>query len=100
MFVKKTIYISGPMTGMPKNNFPAFHEAAACFRLYGHDVRNPAEVGELPGLTWQDYMRKDLQLLAECDSIHMLHGWEHSKGAHLELHIAHRLGFTITFQET
>lgn len=93
----KTIYISGPMTGMPENNFPAFHAAAAMLRGQGHDVRNPAEVGEEPGKTWEDYMRKDLRLLCDCDAIFLLPRWERSKGAHLELHIAHRLGMEVLF---
>ena len=93
--MKRTIYISGPMTGMPDLNFPAFHAAARKWRELGHEVRNPSEVGEEPGKTWEDYMRKDLRLLCDCDTIYMLPGWEKSKGAHLELHIAHRLGMDV-----
>ena len=91
----KTIYVSGPMTGLPELNFPAFHAAAKMLRDQGHQVRNPAEVGEEPGLQWEDYMRKDLRLLCECDTIYLLPGWEKRKGAHLELHIAHRLGMEV-----
>ena len=91
----KTIYVSGPMTGMPDLNFPAFHTAARMLREQGHQVRNPAEVGEQLGLQWEDYMRKDLRLLCDCDAIYLLPGWEKSKGAHLELHIAHRLGLEV-----
>jgi len=93
----KTIYVSGPMTGMPDLNFPAFHAAAAMLRAQGHDVRNPAEVGEVPGMTWEHYMRKDLRMLCDCTAIYLLPGWEKSKGAHLELHIAHRLGMEVLF---
>ncbi len=91
----KTIYISGPMTGKPLLSFPAFHAAAATLRAKGYEVRNPAEVGEEPGKSWEDYLRKDLRLMCDCDTIYLLPGWENSKGAHLELHIAHRLGMTI-----
>ena len=94
---RKTIYISGPMTGLPEFNFPAFHAAAKRLRADGNEVRNPAEVGEEPGLQWEDYMRKDLRLLCDCDAIYLLPGWEKSKGAHLELHIAHRLGMEVLF---
>lgn len=93
----KTIYISGPMTGLPDLNFPAFNAAARMLRDLGHDVRNPAEVGEEPGKSWEDYMRKDLRLLCDCTHIYLLPGWEKSKGAHLELHIAHRLGMEVMF---
>ena len=93
----KTVYISGPMTGLPDLNFPAFHAAARQLRDLGYTVRNPAEVGEEPGKTWEDYMRKDIRLLCECDTILLLPGWENSKGAHLELHIAHRIGMKVLF---
>lgn len=95
---KRIIYISGPMTGLPQNNFPAFHAAAQDWRTAGYAVRNPAEVGEEVGLAWTDYMRKDLKLLAECNTIFLLQGWEKSQGAHLELQIAHRLGFDVLLQ--
>ena len=42
-------------------------------------------------------MRKDIKLLCECDTILLLPGWEKSKGAHLELHIAHRIGMEVMF---
>jgi len=39
----KTIYLSGPMSGLPGFNFPAFHAAAAKLRADGFTVLNPAE---------------------------------------------------------
>ncbi len=94
--VMKKIYISGPMTGLPGLNFPAFHEAAACLRAQGHEVVNPAEFGEDEGKTWSDYMRDDIKALMDCDAIYMLPGWAGSKGARLELHIARVMGFEVT----
>jgi hypothetical protein len=41
------IYISGPMTGYPDLNFPAFHLAASVLRSEGFTVISPAEI-ELP----------------------------------------------------
>ena len=44
------VYISGPMSGLPELNFPAFHAAAASLRAKGLDVVNPAEINaEHPG---------------------------------------------------
>lgn len=37
------VYLSGPMTGYPNFNFPAFNERAAEWRREGWDVFNPAE---------------------------------------------------------
>ena len=41
-------------------------------------------------------MREDIRAMLDCDRIHMLPGWERSRGAVLELTIAHALGFTVT----
>ena len=40
----KRIYLSGPMTGLPGLNFPAFAAITANLRAYGHTVTNPAEL--------------------------------------------------------
>lgn len=97
-----TVYLSGPMTGLPDYNFPSFASAAARYREAGHAVMNPAEVAaHLPaGSKWEDYMRADIRALCECDTIVMLAGWENSKGAHLELHLAHRMGLRVILDET
>jgi len=89
----KRIYLSGPMTGIPDHNFPAFHEWAARLRAQGHAVVSPAELGE--GKTWAECLRLDIRELCTCDAIALIPGWEGSRGAHLELHIAHRLELEV-----
>ena len=91
----KRIYISGPMTGLPDLNFPAFYAAADALRQAGHAPVNPAEIVTDPAADWQDCMRADIKALCDCDALALLPGWEKSKGAHLELHIAHRIGLEI-----
>lgn len=95
----KRVYISGPMTGLPGLNFPAFHAAASDLRAQGLDVVNPADFGADDGLAWADYLRMDIRALVDCDAVHMLPGWRGSKGARLEHHIAVELGFTVTGAE-
>lgn len=90
------IYLSGPMTGLPELNFPAFHAVAKALRDAGEDVVNPAEINPDASLSWEQCMRADIKALCDCDEIFLLPGWEKSKGAHLELHIAHRLGLKVT----
>lgn len=92
---RKRIYISGPMTGLPDLNFPAFHAAADALRQAGHAPVNPADLNPDPAATWQDCMRADIKALCDCDALALLPGWMNSKGAHLELHIAHRIGLEI-----
>lgn len=92
----KRIYLSGPMTGLPGLNFSAFNLAAAQLRALGYEVVNPAEKqSELGELSWEAYLREDLRDMLTCDTIALLPGWEASKGAHLELHVAHRVGITV-----
>lgn len=93
----KRVYLSGPMTGLPDLNFPAFNAAAARLRADGLRVVNPAEINLGAQLTWEQCMRADIKALCDCDAIVLLPGWEASKGAHLELHIAHRLGMGVEF---
>ena len=94
---KPTLYIAGPMTGLPDLNFPAFHAAARELRAQGFDVVNPAEINPDQHLSWQACMRTDIAALVFCDGIQLLPGWQASKGATLEHHIAERLGLQITY---
>lgn len=82
------VYISGPMTGEPDLNFPAFNEVANDLRDKGCEVENPAEKGIVDGWEWEDYLRYDLKRLVECDAIWTLPGWHRSPGAQLEVQVA------------
>jgi hypothetical protein len=92
----KHIYVAGPMTGMPEHNFPAFHAAAERFRAAGWRVVNPAEnFHGRTDLSRSTYLRVDLILLAQCDAIALLSGWERSAGATLEAVVAAEIGLTF-----
>ncbi|MDR1529002.1 MAG: DUF4406 domain-containing protein [Burkholderiales bacterium] len=93
------IYISGPMTGLPGCNFATFNAAAARLRLLGYEVVNPAELNTDPETDWHTALRKDLQALLTCDTLALLGGWQKSSGAHLEMHVAHRVGMDIVICE-
>jgi hypothetical protein len=90
----KRIYLSGPMTGLPGLNFPAFHSMTTQLRAAGHTVTNPAELNP-DGGSWNDCMRRDIAALMDCDTVARLPGWHTSKGARLEVLIAERLGMTV-----
>lgn len=91
----KRIYLSGPMTGRIDLNFPAFHAEAARLRALGYDVVSPAETCFDKTTGWHAAMRADLVELLGCDAIALLDGWQESAGAHLEMHVAHRVGMEI-----
>jgi hypothetical protein len=92
---KKTIYIAGPMSGLPDLNFPAFHAEAARLRAQGWEVVNPAEINPDKHLSWRECMMTDIAALVFCDAVQLLPGWQNSRGATLEHHIAERLGLAI-----
>lgn len=91
----KRIYISGPMTGLMDSNFPAFNAEAERLRGLGHEVVNPAELNPDPATGWHACMRADIKALLDCDTLALLDGWQRSAGAHLEMHVAHRVGIDI-----
>lgn len=89
------LYLAGPMTGFEDFNFPAFNAMAAELRARGYVVENPAEHGVVEDADWADYMAYDLTRLGLCGQVAVLPGWENSKGARLEVHIARALGMKI-----
>lgn len=91
----KRVYLSGPMTGLPELNFPAFNAEAARLRSLGFVVVNPVDLNPDPATGWNECMRNDLKALLDCDMLALLDGWQRSSGAHLEMHMAHRVGMEI-----
>lgn len=98
------LYLAGPMRGYPLFNFPAFHEAARLLREAGHEVWSPAEQdAELDGFDpvvsaprpFVEYMRRDLPAVLASDAVVVLPGWEWSKGASLEAHVARECGISV-----
>ena len=88
------VYISGPMTGYPNLNRPAFAMAAERVEAAGMIPVNPHDLCE-PNWDWHQCMRADVSALCGCDAILMIDGWHCSNGAQLELHIAHRIGLRV-----
>ncbi len=91
----KRVYLSGPMSGLPEHNFPAFNAEAARLRALGYAVVNPVDINPDPGTSWHECLRNDLAALLTCDTLALLPGWQGSTGAHLEMHVAHRIAMPI-----
>lgn len=89
------IYLAGPMSGLPDFNRPAFDDAKDVLCGAGHFVINPADVRLGPDATWADYMRAALQRITLADAVALLPGWENSRGARLERHVATELGLPV-----
>lgn len=100
-----TLYLAGPMRGIPFYNAPAFDNAAKALRKRGYTIVSPADLDRdeydvdfslcptgtedpalLPPLP--TLLLRDLWELSKCDGIALLPGYEKSKGAMTELAFA------------
>lgn len=95
------VYLAGRMTGLPEYGFPVFRHYAAELREAGYEVVSPHEMDEaIDGFDpatdqakpMRHYMSRDLPAVLSCNGIAMIPGWEESKGATLEHHVATTCG--------
>ena len=96
------IYLSGPMTGYPEENYPAFHAHATSLRDLGYQVLNPAETGGGQHMPRASLIAIDMGYIREADALVVLPGWSRSQGALLEIMYADVLGkpvFTDVFPD-
>lgn len=109
---KTTIYIAGPMKGIPLFNFPAFDAARDALNSWEtHEAISPADIDRANGFdpsslpadydwsiippsagTRDEIIRRDIEAILAADEIYMLPGWEKSAGAKAELHLARWAG--------
>lgn len=95
------VYVAGPMSSLPEFNYPEFKRRTDWLRSHDMDVICPTEVGEtLDGgrggvIQQREYLRACIYALLQCNTIHLLPGWENSTGARCEAAIALSLGFTF-----
>ena len=94
----KTIFISGPISKVLHTDYKTkFKEAETRLSACGYAVINPSF--QNVGFKYEDYVIITLNMLARCEAIYMLKGWELSEGAKLELHYAKLTGKTIYYEE-
>lgn len=76
------VYIAGKMTGLADLGRVAFDRAENQLVGLGHQVLNPARIGdELPKAA---YMPICLSMIQQAQALVLLEGWENSPGARLE----------------
>lgn len=101
-----TLYLAGPMRGVPLYNFPAFAAGRAALRGLGARVICPAEMDlelgfdpERPaaqqGFDEEAALRRDLEALTSADGVAFLPGSRHSAGAQAEYEMARALGLRM-----
>ena len=102
----KRVYISGPMSGLPREEYLRnFREAEKELRAKGYTrIVNPIRVWacRFPWLYkiigYRLTLWYDIQLLKRCDQIHMLRGWKKSPGARREWEEARRFDLDVSDQ--
>jgi hypothetical protein len=99
-FKPRSIYISGPMTGLPQYNYPAFFEVENILKSkYKFNknlvILNPARIDDGSEYKFNHsrayYIRKSIEMLLKATDIYVLKGWQDSEGAKLEIAIAKEL---------
>lgn len=96
----KTTYISGPVSGLDRE------EAGRRFRAAEKMIKERGEIPINPlslcdeDLTYEECMREDIMtMLQNADKIYMLEGYEDSPGAGLELDVAEMCGLEVEYEE-
>ena len=97
------LYLAGPMTGLPDNNYPEFFLKAKALEEVGYQVSNPATIDdvhekEVKGECvycrterdhpWEWYVLRGLAMLSACDAIALLPAWNRSAGTRVEVEFA------------
>lgn len=115
-----TIYIAGPMRGIPRFNFEAFDRARDELIAAGWNVISPADMDrqhgfdvdglvddamdwhrpELLGFDLQAAIDRCLAAIAQCDAVYALPGWRDSRGASAEIAVAKWRGIPVWFAPT
>jgi hypothetical protein len=91
----KTIYLSGPMSGIPEFNGPAFAAYAEKYRARGWKVVSPPELDvETNDFEYESCIKRDMRVLVDggIEAVYLLPGWQQSKGANLEKLLAELTG--------
>lgn len=104
------LYLAGPMSGIPKFNFPEFEYWADTLRSRGFEVLSPheADPGDVQAIAWaspdgdpsvlpahdgplQTALR-NVEGVFRCDGLALMEGWEKSSGCLHEVATATRFG--------
>ena len=103
MSERKKIYISGKITG-DKNAEAKFRAAESFLIKTGYDPINPFKIPvhrSISSPRWIDYLKADLleMLKHNCEKIYLLHDWNYSDGAKVEVCLAEKFEYEIIRQK-
>ena len=105
--MSKRVYISGQMSGLPREEYLArFAKAESLLRQEGFAVVNPARL--LPSrwpwlyrlMGYRLTLLYDLWRLSHCDLIYKIPGWKESHGANIESCWAYHQNICLLYTKT
>lgn len=104
----KIVYVSGPITGdgspwsRHRNNMRGLEVARginalmpgrlAAFSPHGNTLNMDG-----PGISWEQFLQMDLEIISRLDGVVMMLDWQYSRGARLEHDHAHSLGKPVFY---
>lgn len=96
------IYVAGPYRGDVQNNIAAARERSIRLWEEGHTVicphMNSAHFEDVcENISDEEWLQRCINLLARCDAIALVEGWEKSVGTKLEVDYAKKYGIPIIF---
>jgi len=97
------IYLSGPIRA---DSGPEIRKNIARFYEVGEKLRDlGAREVILPAIRYPndldpETLARDIRCLANCDSIFLMNGWEHSNGARCEYYFAKSFDYPVVYERT
>lgn len=96
----QTVYLSGPMTGLPDYNREAFNLRAEAFRAARYTVKNPADISVTHGTakSYGFYFKRALRMMLECDVVYIFGDITNSRGAEMEIQVARMADMPVVWE--
>jgi len=96
----KRVYLSLPISGY---DIDERRDTAASVQrrleAHGYEVYSPMCNGLPADAGTHAHMRRDFEMLLQCDAIYMMERWTHSKGCQVEFEVATAIGLEVYFEE-
>lgn len=93
--VVEILYVAGPMSNRPDNNYPEFIRVDGLLVDADYVVVNPVNVNPPGRVHYVDLIREDLRVMLDCHGVALLDEWWTSPGAVREITIAAALKMPI-----
>ena len=97
---KKKVYLSLPISGYDINERreTALRKQAQLESM-GYEVMNPLCNGLPADAGTHAHMKRDFEMLLQCDVIYFMERWLHSGGCKVEFDVATAIGLDVYFEE-